>query len=109
MPAFVHESVCREVGEVEKGSGDGDVDGAGLLHRVGEVQGDLGLESSLLFAKRKVMGVSIQSVDKIVESGAFGAGGRVHAWEGDDDGASRFVAGAERDFFPGGCHGDGVS
>ncbi len=42
MPAFVRESVCREVGEVEKGGGDGSVDGAGLLHRDGEVQGDLG-------------------------------------------------------------------
>ncbi len=46
---------------------------ASCIGRVGEVQGDLGLESSLLFAKHEVMGVGIQSVDKIVKSVAFGA------------------------------------
>ncbi len=80
MPAFVHKPMCYEVGEVEEGGSDGGVDGAGFLHVVGEVQGDLGLESSLLFAKCEVVGVGMQGFCEIVKNIAFGASGGVHRW-----------------------------
>ena len=61
----------------------------------------------MLLAKAQPNGV--EGVDEVVEGTALSAGRGIHWWKGDNDGADGVVAGAKGDFFPGGCHGVGVS
>lgn len=82
---------------------------AGFLHGIREVEGDLGLEGGLPFAKGKSGGMRLQSVNEVVEGVPLGAGGGIHGREGDDDSADGVIAGTECDCFPGGEHVGGVS